>query len=540
MNPVVTWEYGGTIERIKISKDGKKVCFSDGSALNIAQTDKGGIYKLPISGRFLFNLSPDGNFVIVATQDAIIRMYSETLSLLYEGKLPVPATSIYISTDSSKIAVLCGRFVYLLDSKLKLVWSQTLPVSGVKIKLDNAGYHLACVDSGNLLTLYDASGKICFARMFNSKITNLSLASASEHILVSTLDDRVFLMDAKGNVLNDPRFGARIKFAKISTDGTKLLICFPHEIHFYTREFTPTQKFVYGNELQYFDASDNLGIVSGASRNGKISAFHNEGIFWQSTLSVGVDGVLVSPTGEHAFVYSKDKIIKFDNFQSIQYHINAATKRFEVLRGYGYKLGDAENLLKQAISRFAAGDYGTCLRMLENLEKSIHMQRNQSKPRLSMLAVTNENFRINDWTKVLLYIMNTGNAHCADVRVEYSQNILMKIKPLPLLLTGELVKQVIGIKPLFSGMQKINVKFKYWNFEGREFVEDAVFELSSGDKAEQYDKPVAVLKHGNWEAVFKKAQEPAPQIQTRCPSCNKNVMPEWVACPYCMTRLKRW
>ncbi|MCX8173799.1 MAG: zinc ribbon domain-containing protein [Thermoplasmata archaeon] len=540
MNPAVTWEYGGTIEKVKISKDGEKVCFSSAAGLNLVHTTERAAYKLPLSGKFLFNLSPDGNFVIVATPDAVIRMYSDTLNIVGEGKLPAPATSIYISTDSSKIAVLSGRTVYLLDQRLKLAWSQVLPVNGVKVKLDNAGYHLACVDAGNLVTLYDAAGKTCFARMFNSKITNLSLASASEYLVVSTLEDRVFLMDTKGNVLNDPRFGSRIKFAKISADGTRLIVCFPQEVHYYTRDFTPLQKFPTGHELHYYDASDNLGFVGGVSRTGEILAFHNDGLFWEGNLPGGAEGILVTPGGERAFVYSRTRIVKFDNLLPIQRGLETAVRRLEVLRGYGYGLEEIENLLKQTRSRFAAGDFGATLRFLDNIEKGIQMQRSRNKPQLSLLGVTNENFRANDWTKVLLYMLNTGNAHCADVRVEYSHNILMKIKPVPVLLTGELTKQVIGLKPLFSGIQKVIVKFRFWNFEGREFVEEVAFEMSSGSKAENYEKPVAVIKHGNWEAVFKKAQEPAVQVQNKCPNCKKNIMPEWVACPYCMWKLKRW
>ncbi|MEM4293833.1 MAG: hypothetical protein QXJ27_06685 [Thermoplasmata archaeon] len=539
MNPAITWESGGTIEKVKISKDGKKLCFFDGSMLNLVDTESGGTYKLPISGKFLFNLAPDGNFVIVSTPDGILRMYTETFTVVGECKLPLPATNLYISNDSSKIALLCGRFVYLLDSRLKPVWSQTLPVNGVKIKLDNAGYHLACVDAGNLLTLYDASGKPCFARMFNSSITNLSLTGTSDYILVSTLEDRVFLMDAKGTVLNDPRFGARIKFAKISKDGARLVVCLPNEIHHYTREFTPVQKFTTSCEMHFFDASDNLGLVCSVSRNGEIQSFHSEGLFWQATLPGGAEGVLVTPGGEREFVYSRARIVKFDNSLLLQRQLSTIAKKLEVLRGYGYEIGDAENVVKQVTARVGAGDYGPALRMLENIEKSILIQRKQSKPQLSLFGVTNENFRINEWTKVLLYLMNTGNAHCVDLRVEYSQNILMKIKPIPVLLTGEILKQVIGIKPLFLGFQKVNLKFRFWSFEGREFLEEAVVELSSGTRAEKYEKPIVVVKHGNWEVVFRKAQESAPG-QLKCPGCRKNVEPEWVVCPHCMTRLKKW
>lgn len=539
MNPAITWEHEGTIEKVKISKDGKKVCFFDGSMLNLVDTESGGIYKLPVSGKFLFNLAPDGNFVLVATQDGLLRMYTETFTILSECKLPTPATGIYISNDSSKIAILCGRVVYLLDSRLKPVWSQMLAVNGVKIKLDNAGYHLACVDAGNLLTLYDASGKPCFARMFNTNITSLSLAGTSDYILVSTLEDRVFLMDAKGNVLNDPRFGARIKFAKISRDGTKVVVCFPNEIHYYTREFTPIQRFTTSYEMQYFDASDTLEVVGSASRNGEIQTFHSEGLFWHAGISGGAEGVLLTPGGERLFVYSKARIVKFDNLLHINRQISNTAKRVEVLRGYGYSIGDVENLLRQATTRAASGDYGLAVRMLENIEKTIQIHRKQNKPQLSILGVTNENFRVNEWSKVLLYIMNTGNAHCLDLRVEYSQNILMKIKPVPVLLTGELLKQIIGIKPFFTGIQKVNLKFRFWNFEGREFVEETNIELSSSTKAEKYEKPIAVLKHGNWEMVFRKAQEPTPTLH-KCPGCRKDIAPEWVVCPYCMTRLKRW
>lgn len=540
MNPVISWEYGGTIDKVKISKDGKKVCFSDGSGLSLIHIDKGNAYKLPLTGKFLFNLSPDGSSVIVATPDGVLRMYGDGFNILGEGKLPAPATSIYISTDSSKIAVLCGRTVYLLDARLKLVWRQILPVNGVKIKLDNVGYHLACVDAGNLLTILDANGKTCFARMFNSRITNLSLSSSSEYLLVSTIEDRVFLMDTKGNLLADPRFGSRIKFAKISTDGTRLIVCFSHEIHHYTREFTLIQKFMTEREIQYYDASENLGLVGGVSRNGEVVSYHNEGLFWQSNLPISAEGIMVAPGGEHVFVHSRGMMVKFDNLLLIQRHLDSIDRRLEVLKGYGYEIGDVENLFKQTASRFAAGDYGATVRMLESIERHVQMQRSRNKPQLSMLGITNENFRTNEWTKVLLYIMNTGSAHCADIRVEYSQNILMKIKPVPVLMTGELTKQVIGIKPLFSGIQKVNVKFKFWNFEGKEFVEVSMFELGSGTRAEKYEKPVAVIKHGNWEVVFRKAQEPTAQTQSKCPSCKNNVMPEWVACPYCMTRIKKW
>lgn len=540
MQPAACWEYVGSIERVKISRDGKKVCISDGTGLQLLDTEQGGAWHLPITGKFLFNLSPSGDFVIVSTEDGTLRIYNEKFSISGQLKLPGIASHLYISNDASKIAVLCGRAIYLLDSRLKLVWSQALPTNGVKVKLDNAGYHLACVDAGNLLTLYDASGKPCFARMFNSKITNLSLSSASEYVLVSTLEDRIFLLDGRGNIISEPRFATRIRFAKIAADGTKLIVGFPGELHYYTKEFTPIQKLTGDVEIYSYDASDNLGFVCGVSKNGEIRAYHTEGLFWNANLSEGCEGVFVTPSGEHAFVFSKTKMIKFNNLLLVNRTLQSISKKLEMLTGYGYEVAGGKNLLKQASSMLIAGNYGGALKAIENVERSLQAYRTQSKPELSLLGVTNESFCTNEWARVLLYIMNTGNAHCADIRVNYSQNILMKIKPIPVLLRGEIAKQVIGIKPLFDGIQKVSIHFHFWNFEGREFAQELVFELSAGNKVEKFEKPVAVIKHGNWEAVFRKVQEGTLQALTKCPGCKKEVQTDWVVCPYCMTRLKKW
>ncbi|MGB9636438.1 MAG: WD40 repeat domain-containing protein [Thermoplasmata archaeon] len=541
MNPKVKWEYSGKINSLKISKDGKRVCFSDDTGITIADTESGKLVKLPLRGKFVFNLSPDGTYLLISTEDGYVRMYSHQLVPLAEEKLPVIAKSIYISSDSSKIAVGAGRTVYLFDARLKPVWNQMLPVNVVKVKLDNAGYHLACVDAGNLLTLYDPNGKICFARMFNQYITNLSLSSASEYVLVATLEDRIYLMDTKGTVLEEPRFSGKIRFAKISTDGTKLLICFPTEIQMLTREFTLSYRINMGSELYLFDAADNLGFVCGTAKTGGIYAFHPGGEMWRKEISGGAEGVLTTPGAECVFAYSKSGIVKIDNLLSAQENLAAYQKKIEIFKGYGYNVSDLESLLRQANVRLSAGDYATLVKITDAIEKNLAKKRVESRPHISGLGITNENFRQNDWSKVLLYLMNDGNAHCSDIRTEYSQNILLKIKPLPLLLSGEISKQVIGIKPLFTGIQRAWLHLRFWNFEGREFAQDVLLEISAGNKPEKYEKPVAVIKFGNWEGVFRKIQETRqPAAPLKCPKCEKEVAAEWVACPFCMTKLKKW
>lgn len=540
MVPKIIWQYLGGISSLKISRDGKRCCISDETGLTLFNTEMNTALRYTPHSKFRFGMAPDGTYLIVALEDGTVRMLRDNFELVGEIKLPVWARLVYISADSTKIAIAAGRMVYLFDTRLTLVWSHALPLNAIKIKLDQAGYHLACVDAGNLLTLFDAGGKMCFANMFSANIGNLSLSGTCEYILVSTLDDRIFLMDSSGNTINNPRFQSQIKFAKISGDGSRILVSFPDQICFYTRDFTVLQRSQTTVHMNFFDASDDLNFVVAGAKNGDIFAYHAEGEMWRTNISGELRGVLTTPNGEAVFGYSTAGSIKIDNIGALQRELQVLRKRIEVMKGYGYDISHLENQLKQGESRLNKGDFASIIKTLNNLDKIFATRTPLGKPYVSMLAVTNESFRQNEWTRVLLYLMNTGNAHCTDIRFEYSPNILMKIKPVAILLSGEITRQVIGIKPGFTGIQKINMRVNFWDFEGRSYSTEVVFDLSSGSKYEKYEKPLAVIKHGMWETILKRIQELERQMPGRCPRCGREVSPEWVACPHCMARLKHW
>ena len=168
--------------------------------------------------------------------------------------------------------------------------------------------------------------------------------------------------------------------------------------------------------------------------------------------------------------------------------ISSAKTSIEEAKEFGCDLSEADNLLNKADSSFNIGNHADAIRYARQSEETAKRIRGESKPEISV-DLSEKVFRPKVWKRIDLIVLNKGNAHAKDIKVDFSKEVEIKELQTINLKPNEEKHLKIGLMPIQAGEVPLEVKINYKDLDEREYKEKVTFWITAGEEVKGYEIP---------------------------------------------------
>jgi len=542
-------EFSDSISSISISSDGTLISASYGNFISLFDSSGTLLWKVDLGSKIIrMKLSLDGEYILASTENSQLHFLDKSGKLLWRRQLSGKSYGISLSKDASFIAVGSdNNNLYFVNRAGQPTWSFKAERPIRNVAISHFGKYLASGGVDGNVYLHNMSGQLIWKYKTGGEVASISISSEGDYVLAASTDRKLYFFESSGRLLWQPTLEGLPSSVSLSSSGNIAVCAAGNEGYAYSKD---------GNLIRRWECAANISDTA-VSENGEYFAFSSYDkhlyffqrtgdLLWKSPLNSEVNLLATSSSGEAILVSTSDKKIHLlDHTRYYDNFISMAAKAIAEVKEQGFKPVEAERLLALAMSNFERRNFKLAIDNAKAAEAAARKEKELAKPEISILIATSEGFAQDSWTQVKAILMNTGTTHASDVRLEFFGQALVQGKTgIPFLEVGETSSLALALRPKITGNIPIKMRISYWNFEGKEYNLETQFQIQSGEQGKKivYPKTQTVVKLGDIQRIINKLsqKDTKEDVIPKCPKCNKAVDKEWLACPFCLTKLKTW
>ena len=150
---------------------------------------------------------------------------------------------------------------------------------------------------------------------------------------------------------------------------------------------------------------------------------------------------------------------------------------------------EAEELLNKATSEFERGNYEEAISDASRTEKIAKEIKGESKPEIKV-DLSKKEFRVGVWEKVLLKVLNKGNANAKNVKIEFERAEVEGLELIKSLGVGEKKDLTVDFKSKDTGSVPLKIDIRFEDFEGKRYEEPKTVHINVGEVKEKPGIPI--------------------------------------------------
>lgn len=487
----------GDVKAISISNDGRYALAITTAGADLLDIDARTERNLgPAS---FGDISPSGSHACVAHETRVTLHAMQGASV---GALEFKErTSACLLTTDLIVVGTEGGGVYAFKMDGSFVWEAKLD-GKVEMMADDGSASLLVYQSTKKVTMLDVrTGRTKWSAGTMTSAVSIS-ATTSGNSFVSTLDGRIIEFNPVGTVAWNPRISGRIVTSDVSAAGKIVVVSDGGSVHIYSEYKTILRRWDCG-EAGVVKLTENGAYAFVGLTNGTIVFLDREENLWSYHSADPVIAGCISPNGKRIVAAMPKKVMVFDNASIFEEHVHEIVQKLLVAKHFGARIEDAKAFAKNALDKVRMGEFSSALTMLKSAESASFRVKEFSKPAISIIAAVAETFALNQWTKALTYVMNTGSEHAADLQlVSLTEGIEVQWNVIPSLSVDDCTFVEFGIRPIRPNVQKVELEVRFWDYAGKAFAAKGVADIKVEDSKRPHPKPVAIFTLGEKARVI--------------------------------------
>jgi outer membrane protein assembly factor BamB len=487
----------GDVRTISMSSDGKFALAVTTSGAYLLDIDSKGERNLGPASHG--DISPSGSLVSIAHESRV------TLHSVRGGSVGAlefkDRVSACLLTDERIFVGTESGGVYAFKTDGSFIWEAKLD-GKVEIMTDDGSNSLLAYQSTKKVSMLDASsGRVKWSAGTLTSVVSMSVTSAGNSF-VATVDGRIIEFNPVGAVAWNPRISGRIITSDAAATGKAIAVSDGGAVHIFSEYKTILRKWDCG-EATVVRLTENGAYAFVGLANGMVAFIDKEENLWTYHSADPITAGCISSKGTRLVAGMPKKVTVFDNGQIFEDYVHEIVQRLLVAKHFGARIEDAKAFAKNALDKVRIGEFNSALTMLKGAESSSFKVKEMSKPAISIIAAVAESFALNQWTKALTYVMNTGSEHAADLQlVSLTEGIEVQWNVVPSLSVDECIYVEFGIRPIRPGVPRVELEVRFWDYAGKAFAAKGLADIKIDEAKRPHPKPVAVFTLGDKAKVI--------------------------------------
>jgi len=367
------------------------------------------------------------------------------------------------------------------------------------------------VEGGSSILVYQSVKKVTMLDLHTGR-TRWTAGTSTSAVLISvvpngnsfvfTVDGRIIEYNPVGAITWNPRVSSRIISGDVARNGKLLGISDEVSVQLYSEYKTILRRWECNNAILLKISGNGAYIVVGLA-SGMLVFMDKEENLWTYHSADRITSGAMTPNSNRIVIGASKKVLVFDNALLFEDHIHEIVQKLLVAKHFGTDVENAKSFAKNALEKVKMGEFTSALTMLKAAESASLLLKETSKPMISMIAAVSETFAVNQWTKVMAYVMNTGTQHAADLQmVSLTEGVEVQWSLISALNVEECIYVEFSLRPIKPDISKVELELRFWDYAGKPYVIRESVELPVEEKKRQLSKPIAIFSIGDKSKVI--------------------------------------
>jgi len=208
----------------------------------------------------------------------------------------------------------------------------------------------------------------------------------------------------------------------------------------------------------------------------------------ESTLKIGnYDGAV--RLAKEAEEIAKETDAKYRKARD---RLNSAESAIEKAKEFGCDVSEAEKLLNNARLSLDRGNYEEAISDASRSEEIAKEIKGEAKPEIEV-NLSKKEFRVGVWERVLLKVLNRGNANAKDIKIEFKRAEVEGLEIIKSLAVGEERDLELDFMPKDAGSVPLKIDIRFNDVDGKRYEEQKTVRINVGEKKIPIEKEEIAL-----------------------------------------------
>jgi len=167
--------------------------------------------------------------------------------------------------------------------------------------------------------------------------------------------------------------------------------------------------------------------------------------------------------------------------------LNSAESAIEKAKEFGCDVSEAEKLLNNARLSLDRGNYEEAVSDASRSEEMAKEIKEESKPEIEV-NLSKKEFLVGVWERVLLKVLNRGNANAKDVKIEFKRAEVEGLEIIKSLAVGEERDLELDFMPEDAGSVPLKIDIRFNDVDGKRYEEQKTVRINVGEKKKEVVK----------------------------------------------------
>lgn len=543
-------ETGYTIRNVAISANGEYIIVGSFDFKIYLFDRKGTLLWSYLTGDTVRDvaISHDGNLMAAGSYDHHVYFFNREGDLLWKFRTGDPVRDISLSGGGEYLVVGSNdTYVYFLDHKGNLLWKHRTKGSVIAVSLSMKGEYVSAGSSDRRVYFFNRKGELLWFYETGSSVQDVELTIGGQYVAAGSFDKYLYFFDHAGNLLWKRSWGTPVRKVAISPRGETIAAAGEGEIELYNQSGNRLWHYTSGShEIQGLEISSLGGSILCGTRDDELLHFDRTGrLLWKFRTPEWVETVAVGSRGRFITAGLRSGVLYlFDNIDFFRDHLEEARRSIVKMENFGTDATRAKALYGKATTEFNNKNYMKSLALANGIRSFAEHTVRKTKPVFSYSMTADSHLRNAAWTPIHVTIENTGTADAQDIMIKVNGPVRMRgERKIEILKEDEVKDLKLELRPNDPGDLSMELEISYFDFGGRQYsvnerktlhVLDTSIPLSDDRKKRNMQRVTLFKKMAG--KITKDAA--AIQSNPKCPNCNRDILLEWIACPYCADSLR--
>ena len=161
--------------------------------------------------------------------------------------------------------------------------------------------------------------------------------------------------------------------------------------------------------------------------------------------------------------------------------LNSAESAIEEAKEFGCDVSEAEKLLNNARLSLDRGNYEEAVSDASRSEEMAKEIKKEAKPEIEV-NLSKKEFRVGVWERVLLKVLNRGNANAKDIKIEFKRAEVEGLGIIKSLAVGEERDLELDFMPKDAGSVPLKIDIRFNDVDGKRYEEQKTVRINVGEK----------------------------------------------------------
>ena len=167
--------------------------------------------------------------------------------------------------------------------------------------------------------------------------------------------------------------------------------------------------------------------------------------------------------------------------------LSSAESAIEEAKEFGCDVSEAEKLLNNARLSLDRGNYEEAISDASRSEKMAKEIKEEAKPEIEV-NLSKKEFRVGVWERVLLKVLNRGNANAKDIKIEFKRAEVEGLGIIKSLAVGEERDLELDFMPKDAGSVPLKIDIRFNDVDGKRYEEQKTVRINVGEKKKEVVK----------------------------------------------------